>query len=141
MQMENLGSTLCPSSHFINHKIKFLHLKKWLKRTISWNKCRSEIKTPLRNNLDYMIDPTFRNINRLVLSFKNGNNDPMRDSFHQYYMSLAEIKDLDTLIDNKPIFDQPIKNKQKACEELFEMLRNNDYGKENLLDHSLHQNY
>ena len=88
-----------------------------------------------------MIDPTFRNINRLVLSFKNGNNDPMRDSFHQYYMSLAEIKDLDTLIDNKPIFDQPIKNKQKACEELFEMLRNNDYGKENLLDHSLHQNY
>ena len=33
-------------------------------------------------NLDYRIAVTFRNINRfLVLSLKNGNDDPTRDSF------------------------------------------------------------
>ena len=31
------------------------------------------------------IDPTFRSIDRLfVLSFKNGNNDPTRDSFEKW---------------------------------------------------------
>ena len=68
----------------INDNIKFLEtMKQGFKRTISWNKYRSEITTqPKNNNLDCLIDPTFRNINRLfVLSFKNGNNDPTRNSF------------------------------------------------------------
>ena len=57
----------------INNNIKFLeNIKQGFKRTISSNKYRSEIKTqPKNNNLDYMTDPTFMNINRLfVLSFK-----------------------------------------------------------------------
>ena len=46
-----------------------------------------------------MIDPTFRNINRLfVLSFKNGNDDPSRNPFVKYYMPLVEIKDLNALL-------------------------------------------
>ena len=63
-------------------------MKQGFKRTVSWNKYRSEITTQLkRNNLDYMIDPTFKNIDRLfVLSFKNDSNNPMRDSFDKYYM-------------------------------------------------------
>ena len=63
-------------------------MKQGFKRTISCNKHRSEIATQAKNNnLDYLIVPTFRNINRLfVLSFKNGNNDPARDSFDKYYM-------------------------------------------------------
>ena len=45
------------------------------------------------NNLDYLIDSAFRNINRLfVISFKNGDNDPTRYSFDKYYMSLAELE-------------------------------------------------
>ena len=50
------------------------HFKQGLKRTLSWNKYRSEMTTqPNNNNLDQMIDPTFRNINRLfVKSFKVG---------------------------------------------------------------------
>ena len=52
----------------INDKIKFLeNIKQGFKRTISWNKYRSERATqPKNNNLDYLIDPTFRNINRLL---------------------------------------------------------------------------
>ena len=58
----------------INDDIKFLeNIKQGFKRTISWNKYRSEVtKQPKHNNLDTLIDPTFRNINGLfVLSFKN----------------------------------------------------------------------
>ena len=53
-----------------------------------------------------MIDPTFRDINRLfVLPFKSGNDDPLRDCFEQYHMLLVGIKDFNAFIDNKLIFD------------------------------------
>ena len=66
-----------------------------------------------------MINPTFRNINRLfVLPFKNGNNYANRNSFKKYYMSLVEIKDFNALVDNKPFFDESLKNKQEAYETL-----------------------
>ena len=91
----------------INVNIKFLeNIKRGFKRTISWNKYRSEItKQPKNNNLDYLINPTFRNMNRLfVLSFKYGNNEPTRYFFDKYYMPLAEIKELFALINNKSFF-------------------------------------
>ena len=61
-----------------------------------------------------MNDPTFRNviglwIETFVVSFKNGNNDLMRDSFNKHYMPLVEIKDFNALIENKPFFDQSVK--------------------------------
>ena len=87
------------------------NVKQEFERTISWNKHRSEIITqPKNNNLDYLTDPTFRNINRLlVLLFKNGNNDPARYSFDKYYIPLVEIKDFNALINNKSFFDRLIK--------------------------------
>ena len=89
-----------------------------------------------------MIDPTSRNVNRLfVLSFKNGDNDPAKDYFHKYYMPLAEIKDFNALIDNKPSFDQPVKNKQEVYEKLVEISRNDDYTTGNLLHFLYHQRY
>ena len=90
-----------------------------------------------------MIQPNIaRNINRLfVLSFKNGNSDPMRDSFDKYYMSLVEIKDFNALADNKPFFDQLVKNKQQAHENRIEMSRNDDYKTGNLPDYLYHQKY
>ena len=36
-----------------------------------------------------------------VLSFKNGDDDPNRNSFDEDYMLLVEIKDFNALIDNK----------------------------------------
>ena len=80
----------------INDNIKFLgNIKQRFKRKISWNKYRSEITAqPKNNKLDYLIDQTFRNINRLFdFSFKNGDNDRTRNSFDECYMPLLEIKD------------------------------------------------
>ena len=88
----------------VNDNIKFLeNIKQGFKRTISWNKYRSEITTqPNNSNLDYLIDPTLWNINRLfLLSFKFGKNDPTRNSLVKYYIPLAEIKDFNALIYNK----------------------------------------
>ena len=107
-----------------NDNIKFFkNIKQGFKRTISWNKYRSETTTqPKNNNLDYLIDPSFRNINSLfVLLLKSCDDDPTRYSFDQYYMLLVEIKDFNALIDNKRFFDQPVKNKQEAYEKLIEM--------------------
>ena len=52
----------------INDNIKFLENNNRI--TISWSKCRSEIITqPKNNNLYYLIDPTFRNIDRLFVIY------------------------------------------------------------------------
>ena len=128
----------------IDESIKFSeHLKQGFRRTVSWNKYRSEITTqPKNNNLDYMIDPTFRNIKSLfVLSFKNGDDDPTRNSFDEYYMTPVEIKDFNVLIHNKLFFDQRVKNKQEVYEKLVKMSKNNDCTTGNLLDYLYHQNY
>ena len=76
-----------------------------------------------------------------VLSFKNGNNDPTRNSFNDYYITLVEIKDSNVLIDGKPFFDQSVKNKQEVYEKLIKRSRNDDYTTGNLLDYLYHQNY
>ena len=42
------------------------------------------------NNLNYLIDPTFTNVNRLsVLTFENEDD---RTSFSKYYVTKVEIK-------------------------------------------------
>ena len=58
-------------------------LKTGFKRTMKWNKYRSQmIVQPQNSNLDYLIDPTFTNVNRLfVLSFEriSGENNTTKD--------------------------------------------------------------
>ena len=70
--------------------IKLLEqLKTGFKRTIKWNKYRSQITIqPQNNKLNYLLDPTFTNVNRLfVLSFTRDNAGNNRDSFSNYYLS------------------------------------------------------
>ena len=89
-----------------------------------------------------MINPTFRNIKRLFLfSFKNADNNPERGSYDKYYMPSLEIKDFNALIEKKPFFDQPVKKKQEAYENIVEMSRNDDYATGNPLHFPYHQNY
>ena len=63
---------------------------------------------------------SFRNVNgQFVLSSKNGDNDPMRDSFNKFYMPLIEIKDFKVLIDNKTFFDQPVKTRTRSVRKTY----------------------
>ena len=86
---------------------------------MKWNKCRSEMSNQTKNNnLNYLIDPTLTNVNRLfVLSFQNEND---RTSFTKYYV---------------PFFEIPVKSKEEAYEEIIEMSKNNDHTTGDLLDY------
>ena len=87
------------------------------------------------NNLNYFIDHTFTNVNRLfVLLFTRNNAGDNRDSFSRYYVPNVEIKDFNVLIDGKSFFDLPVKNEEEAYEKIIEMSNNNDYTTGNLLD-------
>ena len=72
----------------------FRQLKSGLKITIKWNKYRSQMTVqPQNNNLNYLIDPTSTNVNRLfVLSFARNIIGDDRDSFSDYYVPNVEIK-------------------------------------------------
>ena len=109
-------------------------LKTGFKRRIKWNKHRSEMPNQTKNNnLNYLIDPTFTNVNRLfVLTFENEYDGT---SFSKYYLPKVEIKDLNVLVDGKPFFEIPVKNKEEAYEANIEMSKNNDYTTDNLLDY------
>ena len=107
-------------------------LKAGFKKTIKCNKYRSEMSNQNENNnLNYLIDPTFTNVNRLfVLSFENEND---RTSFSKYYVPKFEMKDFNVLIDEKPFFEIPVKNKEESYEAIIEMSKNNGYTTDNLL--------
>ena len=90
---------------------------------------------PENNNLNYLIDPAFTNVNRLfILSFTRDNADDNRDSFSDYYLPNVEIKDFNVLIDGKSFFDLPVKNEEEAYEKTMDMSNNNDYTTGSLLD-------
>ena len=111
-------------------------LKSGFKRTIKWNKYRSQMTIqPQNNNLNYLIDPTFMNVDRLfVLSFPRNNNTDSRYSFSNYYIPKVRVNDLNVLIDGKSFFDLSVKNEEEAYEKIIEMSNNNDYTTGNLLD-------
>ena len=87
------------------------------------------------NNLNYLIDPTFTNVNRLfVLFFSRNNNTDSRYSFSNYYVPKVKINDFNVLIDGKSFFDLTVKNEEEGYEEYIDMSNNNDYTTGNLLD-------
>ena len=57
-----------------------------------------------------MIGLTFSNTNSwFAISFQNGDDDPTRNYFDEYYKPLVKIKDFYRLIDNRPFFDHSVK--------------------------------
>ena len=87
------------------------------------------------NNLNYLIDPTFTNVNRLfVLPFTRNVNGDHRDSFSSYYIPNVQIRDFNILIDGKSFFDLPVKNDEEAYEKIIDMSNNNDCATGKLLD-------
>ena len=109
-------------------------IKTGFKRIIKSNKCRSEMSNQTKNNnLNYLIDPQFTDVNRLfVLSFENEED---RTSFS----NIIYIKDFNMEIDGvdgKPFFEIPVKNKEETYEAIMKMMsRNNNYTTDNLLDY------
>ena len=69
------------------------------------------------NSLNYLIDPTFTKVNRLLaLSFENEED---RTSFFKNYLPNVKIKDFHVLIDGKSFFDMPVKNSEETYQQLL----------------------
>ena len=88
----------------------------------------------VNNNLNYLIDPAFINVNRLFVLFFENEKD--RTSFKKYYPLKVEIKDFNVLIDGKSFSEIPVKNKEETYDAITKMMsRNNNYITDNLLDY------
>ena len=101
-----------------NNNAKLLQqLKPGFKKTISWNKYESSIKTFARNRyLNYLTNPSFQGVNRLfVLSFENKSD---RSSHSAHYLAKVEIKDCNVMIDGRNVFSQPIDSMSKTYENI-----------------------
>ena len=110
-------------------------LKSGFRITIKWNKYLSQMYNQNKNNnLNYLIDPTFSNVNRLfVLSFENEEDIT---SYYKYYMPTVEIKDYNILIDGNAFFELPIKDIEETYEKIIQITDNSGfYTKGNLLDY------
>ena len=110
-------------------------LKSGFRITIKWNKYMSQISNQNKtNNLNYLTDPTFSNVNRLfVLSFENEDD---RTSYYKYYMPSVEIKDYNILIDGNTFFEFPIKNIEETFEKIIQITDHSGYYRRgNLLDY------
>ena len=92
-------------------------------RTMKWNKYRSQMTIQRQNNnLNYLVVPTFMNVNRLfVLTFPTNNNTNSRYSFSNDYVPKVKINDFNVLIDRISFFDLPVKNEEEAYEKIIDM--------------------
>ena len=88
-------------------------LKTGIDIDFEWNMFRIQIiNQPATNNLNFLIDPTFNNVNRLfVVVFPN---EEGRSSFSKYYTPTVKMNDYNVLIDLQPFYDIPIKNKEQT---------------------------
>ena len=86
------------------------------------------------NNLNYLLDPKFSNVNRLfVLSFENEDD---RTSYYKYYMPSVEIKGYNVLIDGNAFFELPIKHIEETYEKIIPITDHSGYyTRGNLLDY------
>ena len=93
-------------------------LKSGFKRTINWNKYRSEMTNETKtNHLNHLIDPTFTKVNRIfVLLFENEED---RTSFSKYYVTKFKIKDYNMLIDGKSFFDVLVRKKRRSIRKNY----------------------
>ena len=97
---------------------------------------------PQNNNLNYLIDLTFTNVNRLfVLSFPRNNNTDSRYSFSDYYVPKVKVNDYNVLIDGKGFFDLPVKNDEGAYEKIIDLSNNSNYTTGNLLDYAYYKKH
>ena len=77
------------------------------------------------NNINYLIDTIFSNVNRLfVLSFENEDD---RTSYYKCYVPSVEIKDYNVLIDGNAFFELLIKDIEERYEKIIQITDHSGY--------------
>ena len=78
------------------------------------------------NNLNYLIDPTCDNVNRLfVLAFPNEED---KSSFSKYYTPTVEIKDYNVILDGQmPFYEIPVRNKEETYKVITKLIQHDNF--------------
>ena len=108
-------------TEYQNHLYK--DLKTGMSIDFTWIKYRSQmINETATNNLNFLIDPTFNNVNRLfLLAFPNEEDGR---SCSKYYTPTVRIKDYNVIIDGEPFYEISVKNKEETYKAITELIRN-----------------
>ena len=131
-----------------NNKLSEL-LCKGFERTVAWNEYKSKIETVnvAVNDNNFKIttlDVSFQGVSRLfAAAYKAGDirrNTNQKHSRRRYYLSRAEIKDYNILIDGRNFYDQNVKSSIVRYNELLKMKtgRSEDCSTGCLLDYDYH---
>ena len=104
-----------------NDKKLLQQLKSGFKRTVKWNKYKSQVTIqPQNKSLNYLIDPMFTKVNRLfVLSFARNAEGDHRHSFSNYFVPNVRMKDFNVLIDGKSFFYLQVKDEEETTKKLL----------------------
>ena len=115
-----------------------LQLKSGFKRTISWNKYLAKPELLAQNpNLNHLIEPSFQSVDLIF------EDDVQRTSNKRHYIPNVEIKDYNVMIDEKNLFDQPVKNDKVTYKNIRKIAtgQGDDYTTSCLLDYIYFKNY
>ena len=66
-------------------------------------------------NLNYLIDPTFKNVNRQFVSSFENEEDTIY--FSKYYTRTVEIKDYNVVVVGKSFYNVPVKSRKETHEK------------------------
>ena len=82
-------------------------LSEEFKRSIYWNKYKIIFKNYDNEYIRERLDVSFQSFNKLfVLSYANGNNITNDDSYRKYFLPRFRIKNYNTEIDGRNLYDQ-----------------------------------
>ena len=98
--------------------VKPLDQLKWgFERTINWNKYHSKVSIQPRNQyLEYLIDPSFQEVNRLF--GMTCENNTHCTSHKEYFLPTITIKEYNVMIDGKIFFGQTVKNDRRTYDNI-----------------------
>ena len=101
---------------------------------------RSEMTNQKAGSINYLIDSTFDNVSRLsVLAFEDEDD---RYDFKDYYTPTREITDYNVLINQKPFFEIPARNKKETYEIIGDVSKSiNEIATGNLLSYDYFLNH
>ena len=116
------------------------------KRTVYWNEYKAVPATADAANDPYTktLDASFHGVNRLlVLGFANGNNDPTRNEYRNYYLPRVDITKYNVLIAGRNFYDQPINDKIRQYDEIRKVAtgKGDNYATGCLLDYKYFKDF
>ena len=118
-----------------------------MKRSVYWNKYKTKIESKNLNNENHTrfpLDTSLKGVKKLfALVFNNKNNDDKKYWKRHYFLQIVKITDYNVLIDGRNVYDHPINEQIKKCDESRKIIKvqGNNYTAGCFLDYQYFKNH